>query len=49
MAALKTIGNLLKGSGWVKAMVQAEGLLLQELQTPFFVQHMPYVTGEHIR
>ena len=47
MAALKAIGNLLKGSGWVQAMIQAEGLL-QELQTPFFVQHMPCETGEHI-
>ena len=37
MAALKTIGNLLKGSGWVQAIVQAKGLL-QELRADSFLR-----------
>ena len=39
MAALRTLGNWLQGSGWVEALVQAK-ITTAGLHTPSCVQHM---------
>ena len=39
MAALKMVGDWLKGSGWVQALVQANITTVEQL-THFYMQHM---------
>ena len=48
MAALKMIGNLLDGTGWANAIVQAD-LLPRELRIVSYMYHMWQRQGEPIR
>jgi len=48
MAALKTIGDWLRGSGWVQVLVQAD-LALPGIADSFYKQHMFFAQGEFIK